>query len=293
MSFIIKNSFTIGELCMAEKNPERLKILEKINEYEKTGRFNDDVEQDAPGHELKPQNIDYCRYGFFAHWKAKRAIGIARKMVKGLEMAHQFVLKDVKGIENLKGLKTGAIMTSNHFNAFESFAIHLGYEAACGRKRFYRVISEANYTGYTGVFKILMQNADTLPLSSNKRTMHKFLTSLDRILKDGYVVLVYPEQSMWWNYRKPRPFREGAFRFAVKSNVPVIPAFITMEDTEYTDGDGFPVQAYTVHFGKLIYPDPSKDRKENIEYMSKENFKFCKEVYEEFYKEPLKYLCDN
>lgn len=276
---------------MAEKNPERLKILEKIEEFERAGKFNEDIEQDAPGRQLMPEEIDYCRYGFFSHWKAKRAIGLARKMVKGLQKANQFFLKDVRGIENLKDLKTGAIMTSNHFSPLESFAIHLGYEAACGKnKRFYRVISEANYTSYNGIFKILMQNADTLPLSSNKETLHKFLVSIDRILKDGNVVLVYPEQSMWWNYRKPRPLREGAFRFAIKSNVPVIPAFITMEDTEFTDNDGFPVQAYTVHFGKLIYPDPAKSKNENIAFMIEENSKIWKQIYEDFYKKPLTYL---
>ena len=35
----------------------------------------------------------------------------------------------------------------------------------------------------------------------------------------GEKVLVYPEQSMWWNYRKPRPLKSGAFKFAISSIV--------------------------------------------------------------------------
>lgn len=280
---------------MPEKSPERLKVLEKINEFEKAGRFNDDVEEDAPAKMLMPDEVDYLRYGFFAKWKARRTIELARKALKMLEKNHQFILKEIKGAENIKGLETGAVMTSNHFSPMESFAVHLGFEAAFGKhkkKRFYRVISEGNYTTYAGPFSFLMKNADTLPLSSNKETIHKFMTSVDTLLKDGHIVLVYPEQSMWWNYRKPRPFREGAFRFAVKSKVPVIPVFITMKDSEYFDGEGFPVQEYTVHIEKPIYADESKSKQENIKYMMEENYRIWKEIYEREYGIPLTYLCD-
>lgn len=32
--------------------------------------------------------------------------------------------------------------------------------------------------------------------------MKKFINSVDTILKKGDYILIYPEQSMWWNYRK-------------------------------------------------------------------------------------------
>lgn len=279
---------------MAEQSQERLEILKKIQEYEKAGRFNEDVEQDAPGKELLPDQIDYLRYGLIARWKARRSIEAARKIVNMLQKQHQIIFKGVEGKENLEGFKGGAIMTSNHFNVMDSFAIHWGYEEIFGKgRRFYRIISESNYTSYEGPFKFLMQNADTLPLSSNKETVHKLFNSIDTLLQDGHVILIYPEQSMWWNYRKPRPCQNGAYNFAVKSNVPVIPAFITMEDSEYTDGEGFPVQEYTIHYGKPIYPDPAKSRKENIQYMKEENQRIWKEIYEKAYGIPLTYTCDN
>ena len=43
---------------------------------------------------------------------------------------------------------------------------------------------------------------------------------------------------MWWNYKKPRPFKPGAFKFAVTAEVPIIPFFITMEDTDKIGEDG-------------------------------------------------------
>ena len=55
-------------------------------------------------------------------------------------------------------------------------------------------------------------------------------------------MLVYPEQSMWWNYRKPKPLKKGAYTFAAKNHVPVLPCFITMEDSDILGDDGFYVQ---------------------------------------------------
>ena len=95
---------------------------------------------------------------------------------------------------------------------------------------------------------------------------------------------------MWWNYRKPRPLTNGAFNLAVNSMAPVLPIFITMEDTDKIGGDGFPIQAYTINVLEPIYPDPNKSRKQNIEFMRDKNYEMWKEVYEKTYGIPLEYL---
>ena len=38
-----------------EKSKERLAVLKKIDEFEKLGRFNEDVEDDAPATTIKPK----------------------------------------------------------------------------------------------------------------------------------------------------------------------------------------------------------------------------------------------
>ena len=81
-----------------------------------------------------------------------------------------------------------------------------------------------------------------------------------------------------------------AFNLAVNSMAPVLPIFITMEDTDKIGGDGFPIQAYTINVLEPIYPDPNKSRKENIDYMRDKNYQMWKEVYEKFYGIPLEYL---
>jgi hypothetical protein len=94
---------------------------------------------------------------------------------------------------------------------------------------------------------------------------------------------------MWWNYRKPRPLKVGAFRFAARSMSPVLPMFITMRDTEVCGADGFPIQAYTVHILPAIYPDKSLSVRDNSRVMCEKNYEAWKNVYEQAYGIPLAY----
>ena len=148
---------------------------------------------------------------------------------------------------------------------------------------------EGNYTNFPGFYGMLMRNCYTFPLSSNRDTMKKFLSSMDTVLQHGDFMLVYPEQSMWWNYRKPKPLKKGAYTFAAKNHVPVLPCFITMEDSDILGDDGFYVQEYTIHIAEPIYPDPQKTQAENVDEMRQKNAAVWKQIYEEFYGIPLVY----
>ena len=116
------------------------------------------------------------------------------------------------------------------------------------------------------------------------------MSATTQLLKDGHFVLVYPEQSMWWNYRKPKPLKNGAYFFAAKSNVPVLPCFITMKDSDIMGEDGFFVQEYTIHVGAPIYPNDALPHGKKVEAMMNENYRVWKEIYENEYQIPLTYL---
>ena len=276
-----------------EKDKSRLQVLERIEEYEKKGWFTKDVEEDPPTIPLTPDKVDYLNKKlknklatFFVNIGAKR-------FIKNLVKNGQMVIKEIKGIENFEAIKNqGCILTCNHFNAFDNFAIHYAlfpYLYKFSRKPLYKVIREGNYTNFPGLYGFFFRHCNTLPLSANFSTMKNFMQAMKVLLARGEKVLIYAEQGMWWNYRKPRPLTSGSFKFAVESNVPVLPIFITMEDTDKIGGDGFPIQAYTLNFLPAIYPDPEKSKKENVEYMKNANYEAWKKVYEDFYKIPLTY----
>ena len=86
---------------------------------------------------------------------------------------------------------------------------------------------------------------------------------------------------MWLDYKQPKPFKYGAFKWATLNNVPVIPTFITREETESQD--------YNINIGKPIIPDKNVTPKENINTMRNLAYDFCKKTYEDYYRKPVTY----
>ena len=279
------------EVQVIEKSKERLEVLKKIKELEENGIFDVDVEDDPPTVPLTPEDVDYLRTSRKSKIKSRMAYRMAQWFVEDLLKDNKLIIKKINGMENLKNVKTGAILTCNHFNPYDSFTIEKVFRLAGQHKnkKLFKVIREGNYTNFPGMYGFFFRNCNTLPLSSNKRTMIEFVKAVDVILKRGDFILIYPEQSMWWNYRKPKPLKNGAFNFAARSKVPVIPIFITMEDSDIIGEDGFLVQEYTVNIEKPIYPDENLTEKENTEAMKEKNYEVWKNIYEDFYKMPLEY----
>lgn len=273
-----------------EKSQDRLDVLERIKLCEKNEQWDVDVEIDPPAYELFAKDVDYLNKKIsskIATWFANKiATNFFEKLIKN----GQFIIKEVKGLENFLAIKDkGAIITSNHFSPLENYAVWRTIKPHINGKRLYRVIKEGNYTNPPAPFKLIMRHCDTLPLSRNRETMKNFLKAVDILLRRGEKILVYPEQAMWWNYRKPRPMQDGAFSLALKNKAPVVPIFITMEDSDVMDGDGFPVQEYTLNILPAIYPDTSLPNGEAKEKMKQENYDAWVKTYEEFYGKPLSY----
>ena len=275
------------------KDQGRVAVVKKIEEYERAGRFAEDVEDDPPTIPLDPDDIDYLRRSPLAKARTAAAFSAARRFVNRLTDDKKLIIKEIRGIENLTGLETGAVLTCNHFNAFDSFAMQIAVDSAkLKNRKLYRVIREGNYTSFPGFYGFLMRNCNTLPLSSNHKTLKKFMEATDTLLGRGHLVLVYPEQSMWWNYRKPKPLKNGAFTFAVKNGVPVIPCFITMRDTDLVGDDGFFVQEYTIHIGKPLEPNRDLPYSKKVQALADENYRIWKEIYEREYGMPLRYTTE-
>ena len=48
---------------------------------------------------------------------------------------------------------------------------------------------------------------------------------LTKAFSGHHWVLIYPEQEMWFNYRKPRPPKRGSYFYAAEAEVPIILVF--------------------------------------------------------------------
>ncbi|MCR5401911.1 MAG: 1-acyl-sn-glycerol-3-phosphate acyltransferase [Treponema sp.] len=281
--------------CAAEiqKDPGRLAVLERIKEYEKKGWWTKDVEEDPPTIPLTPDKVDYLNKKLsnkILTWFVN--IG-ARRFIKNLVKDGKMIIKEIRGIENFEDVEEqGVVITCNHFNPFDNFAIHYAlfpYMYNRSGRVLYKVIREGNYTNFPGIYGLFFRHCNTLPLSANFSTMKKFMEAVKVLLNRGEKILVYAEQGMWWNYRKPRPLTVGAFKFAAENRVPVLPMFITMTDSDRIGADGFPLQEYTLHIMPAIYPDPEASVKQNMTLLRDKNYAVWKDCYEKFYGIPLVY----
>ena len=273
-----------------EKAQDRLEVLEKIREYEKNGWFDRDVENDPP-----TLPLDYRRVDFLGERLSTRiGTGIANRVA----VAHYerlirrgiFRLGKIHGIENLEAVMAGGtLFTCNHFSAFDNYAVWRSVRDHFGKARLYKVIREGNYTSFPGLYGYLFRHCNTLPLASSPRGLRTVMAAAETLLSHGEKILIYPEQAMWWNYKKPRPCKPGAYRMAAATNVPVLPFFITLSDSGEIGKDGFPIPIHTVHILKPLYPDASLPRREASEKLAEENYAAWCRTYEEVYGIPLTY----
>ncbi|MBO5745245.1 MAG: 1-acyl-sn-glycerol-3-phosphate acyltransferase [Clostridia bacterium] len=272
-----------------EKSAHKLELLKRIAEFEKKGLWHLDVEDDPETYPLMPDKVDYLNKKLLNKIKNKIANVAGARFFDKMIANGQLVIKEVRGIENFASVEGGRIVTCNHFSVGDNYAVWVALRDHMNGKMLYKVIREGNYTNPPKPFGLFMKHCNTLPLSSQTSTMVKFMRAVKVLLERGETILIYPEQSMWWNYRKPKPLQDGAFTLAVRNNTPIVPIFITMEDSDTLDADGFFVQEYTLHILPAIYPDRSVSNAQAKEKMKKENYEAWVKVYEDFYQIPLTY----
>ena len=270
-----------------EESLRTLPESEKIKAFEERGWFDIDIANDPETIPIKVGEVDYLRKKLSSKIKTRFANFVAFNYFEKLIRKHKLIIKDVIGLENFESVKGGCVITCNHFHPFDNYAIyHVIYKSMRkeGKRDLWKVIREGNYKQWSGLYGLFFKNCNTLPLAKDHTVMKEFLNATDTLLKSGEKILIYPEQALWPNYRKPRPLKPGAFSIAARSDAPIVPIFITMEESPYEG-----VEAWTMHILKPIYPNkdlPLKDRKED---MLNKNYEAFKETYEDFYKTKLVY----
>lgn len=259
----------------------RLQVLADIEKYERLGEFDRHVDPVDMSMALPvDESYPYIPRGFL---KIKRELERVFYVNPFRKKANKNILKtEFYGRENLEGLG-GAIITCNHVNKFDCLAVQ---EAAKGHRVY---IIGAPFNNMKGFMGEMMRAGGLLPLSDNMVAMKNLNKAISKLLAKGNMVTCYPEQAMWWNYEKPRPFKDGAFSLAVMNKVPVVPMFITFRHSGEYDGNGIEIKYMTVHIMKPIYPDTTLPRRQCVNKMREENYRMCCEKYEEIYQKKLEY----
>ena len=267
--------------------PGREQAIENIRRAVGEGHFNDKTEPFDPQWDpeaLKADILDYVSKLGTCRYKVKNLA--ARAIVSS--WIRRFGVGEMAGLENLSALKGPAFLTGNHFNPFDS-GIHRKLAQITGRGHLVAISQGTNFV-MPGLNGFVLRNIDVIPLVQEPSYMNgAFRTLMQKHLDAGRFILIYPEQEMWFNYRKPRPQKRGAFLFAAEYNVPVVPTFVEMQDLEREVAPGFRDVRTVLHVLPPIYPNPSLSARENSFAMCKADYAAKVACYEQCYHRPLTY----
>lgn len=270
--------------------PNRLKAIENIRTQFELGRYNDKVEPDDPAVDaevLKKAVADHLASRRSFSYKCKNLL--ARTYVDLLMLRYSKGDRFV-GMEKLRNLKGGAVITSNHFNPFDTGPLRR-VARKTGRRRLWAVSTATNLV-MPGLNGFTLRYSDTVPLLNDTDYMADTMRPmLADVLRKGNFLLVFPEQEMWFNYRRPRPGKRGAYLFAAENFVPVVSLFVELRDCDRwlpsassPDNEGHFTQVNcTVHVLDVIFPDANLSVRENSRMMCERDNALRVEAYERIY----------
>ena len=258
-------------------------VIKNMEEAFCTGNFNNKVEVDDPMLTEERKQFVIRRFLFikkspaylFNNWVARSVTDTVSRIVNKSTA--------FDGLENIPEVSKGAIITSNHFNPFENTAVRTAMKKA-GHKRMYVVCQESNMAmkGFVGY---LMNYMDTIPIWAVNR---KYMTTtfeemIQKTLERNQLLLIYPEQEMWFNYRRPRPPKRGAYYYAAKFQVPIISCFVEIRVGTEDENEEFLKTEYTVHVLPTIYPDKTKSISVDSRRMMRQDYEQKVKAYEKIY----------
>ena len=271
----------------------RRAVIENIKAFAESGEFHNKVELNDPVLSAEQSRIiteNYIKKKNSASYRIKSSLCVF--MVKAVS---RVINKDTEivGIEKIPRDLGGMLITSNHFNPLENTVIrHLTDKL--GRKEL-GIISQTSNFAMTGMLGYIMNYADTIPIYADPRYLAgDFLSVMrERLVDKKQPVLLYPEQEMWFNYRKPRPPKSGAYFYAAKLNVPIVSCFVEIADLDKDDTNEFKKVKYILHVLSVLYPDPEKSVRENTRELGDLDYRLKKNCYETVYGKPLTYKFEN
>ncbi len=264
------------------------KVVENIEHDTLTGNLNAKVEVNDPQFTKSQQQAVLQRYLRRDGSLTYRFNNHVSRQVAGLATRYFNRRTRFEGLDNLREVTGGAIITSNHFNPLDNTVVRRMVQRT-SKKRLYIVSRDTNLE-MGGVIGYLMNYYDTIPISDDKEYAGRiFPKFVQQALNQKQYVLIYPEQEMWFNYRKPRPVKRGAYYYAAKFQVPIISCFVEIQDLPHVDNAEFDQVSYVMHVLKPIFPDPEKSVRDNSRHMMAVDYQQKKTAYEQAYGKPLTY----
>lgn len=177
-------------------------------------------------------------------------------------------LLKIKGKQNIrknkKALKQGCISVVNHVHIWD----FIGVMDALTPFVPYIPVWDKNMRGEN---KGLIRYNNGIPVpTGNIHATHAFSQTINNLLQRGEWVHFSAEGSMWEYYQPVRPFKKGAFVFAVHNNKPVVPLGYSFRQPKGLQKLFWKKPLLTLSIGEPIFPDTSLPYAKAVDKLTKE-----------------------
>lgn len=139
----------------------------------------------------------------------------------------------IRGREHARQVRgRGVVVVANHVHPLDCITI-CGCLFRLRRTRFVTLTENLDIP----VLGPLIRAYGGLPIAETASGTRRFVETVDGLLRGGAPVLFFPEVALWSGYHGVRPFQKGAFTFAVRGGVPVLPVFLRFEPRRFWRGE--------------------------------------------------------
>lgn len=247
-------------------------MKEKLYDYEIPTNSDDKVVYNwAPldtqidgNYKFERNNIFYKAFSFIFRKIATIVLLIINSFVFGLK---------IKGLKNLRKIK-GGVVVANHVHILDNTMILATFNMLF--KRTYILAEKEAFD--IPIVRRLIPLLGAIPIPNNldgKRAAYKYV---DKLLTKNKFIVIFPESSLWPYYEEVRPFKQGAFKFALKANKPIIPICISFRPSKGLLKLHGKVSV-NLEILKPIYPKEEYDEFENRKYLEEESHKAISSKY--------------
>ena len=264
------------------------KVIENIKNNANNNELNNKCETDDLI--LNDEETDNLIKHFYKVRKNKLLFSLKQRVVKKkVNALYDQIIPDLEiiGIDKIKNIKS-AIITSNHFNPLDSLPIRKMVNDTFNKDVY--TVTDANNLSLPEPLHTIVEYLDNIPLKRTPSYIIKsFTPEVIKTLKKNNYILIYPEEEMWFNYKKPRPCKRGSYEFAYKAGVPIIPCYVEQINTDVSDNDEFNVVKYRLHILDPIYPNLNENERTESKNMALKDYEEKVKCYEEIYNTKLDY----
>jgi 1-acyl-sn-glycerol-3-phosphate acyltransferase len=148
--------------------------------------------------------------------------------------------------------KEGFFLYSNHTQQIGDVFIPA---VGASPRRIYTVVSPSNF-GIPVIGKILTM-IGALPTPSSLGEFREFREGINKRIKDGHPVIIYPEAHLWPYYTKIRPFSDTSFKMPIDLGVAAFCQTVTYKKDKNSDKPKI-----VVYYDGPFYPDENLSKRE-------------------------------